>query len=136
MILSDVLNQGLYFGVSIFCGLVCGIFYDVFYVIRKMTDAGKILTFLCDMIFAVLSVLTIFYIIYITNGFDFKWYMIMGIYVGFSLERLNFKKPVAYVTEKVYNGFVKLYKYFLNFKIFKKFTNNREEKADDRKTAL
>lgn len=120
MILSDVLNQGLYFCVSIFCGLVCGIFYDIFYVIRKLTNAKLIITFICDMLFVLFSITIIFYYIYITNGFDFKWYMIMGISAGFFLERLNLKKPVAYITEKVYNRLIKLYKYFLNLKIFKK----------------
>lgn len=135
MILNDVLSQGFYFGVSIFCGLLCGIYYDIFFFVRKMSDAGKILTFICDTVFALLCIATTLYFLYIANGFDFKWYMAMGIIAGFLYERLIFKKPVAYVTEKVYNMYVKLCNFIL-LKVFKKPLKNTEGKTDDRKTTL
>lgn len=120
MIFTDVLNQGLYFSASLFCGMVCGIYYDVFFAVRTLTKSGKIMTFIFDLLFFVLSIITFFYFLYIINGFDIKWFILMGFFGGFCIERYTCKKPVAYLIVKVYNGLVIIKRFLLRFKVFKK----------------
>lgn len=120
MILTDVTGQGLYFAVSVFCGLISGIIYDILYAARTLIRAGKIITFILDVLFFLASGYLVFRFLYPLNGFDIKWYMIMGIFGGFCIERANFKKPVAYVTEKVYNKITKFFRFAAGFKLLKK----------------
>ena len=123
MIFSDVVNQGLYFCTSLFCGIICGIYYDIFYAIRVLLKAGKILLLIFDLVFFILSIGTVFFFMYRTNGFDLKWYIILGIICGFLLERYSFKKPVAQIVAKVYNILKGIKRFLIRFKIFNKILN-------------
>lgn len=103
MIFSDVINQGAVFAAGFFCGAVSGIFYDIIYVIRILSGAGKIPTIALDFVFCLLSVSVFLFVIYRANGLDIKWYIIAAAMLGFTFERFSFKKPVAHFAGKVYN---------------------------------
>jgi spore cortex biosynthesis protein YabQ len=122
MIFSDVANQAAVFAAGLFCGMVCGIYYDIFFAVRIFTRAGKILTAVLDLIFCLFSSFTFFWVLYNSNGFDIKWYVFVALACGFVLERYSFKKPVAIITEKLYNITIKVKKLLAEFlfKLFKK----------------
>jgi spore cortex biosynthesis protein YabQ len=125
MIFSDVANQGAVFAAGLFCGMVCGIYYDILFAVRILTRAGKILTAVLDLIFCLFSSFTFFWVLYSTNGFDIRWYVFVALACGFILERYSFKKPVAIITEKLYNIL-----YNIRIKIKKLLAELFKKKAD------
>lgn len=138
MILTDVTSQGLYFCVALFCGIVCGVYYDILYALKRLTNSGRIVEFVFDIVFFALSILTIFHFFYLANGFQIKWYMALGFVAGFCIERINFKKPVAIVSEKVYNIFEKRIKSVrsrIQSYLSKKAAAKNAKKADAQKAA-
>jgi hypothetical protein len=130
MIISDVVFQGDFFAAGLFCGLLCGLIYDVFYIVRFVSKCGRVLTFTLDLLFFVLSALIAFVIFYPLNGFDIKWYIILGYIGGFCIEKYSFQKPIDFTAKKIYNGITRLSKYFAKRKQYKRSVNN------DGKTAL
>ena len=139
MILGDVIYQGSYFAAALFCGIVSGFIYDVLFAARVFFRGGKILQVLLDVVFCLISAALVFYIFYTINGFNIKWYMIMGIFAGFSLQRVLFAKPVAILCNYVYNKIAAAYKKAgAKFaKIFiKRRKKNKEDASYDGETAL
>jgi spore cortex biosynthesis protein YabQ len=117
MILTDAAGQGFCFLAGVFCGMLSGVYFDTLKSVRRLLSAGKILTAVCDAVFGVLSTFTTIYFIYPVNGFDLKWYIVLGILLGFVAERFLCGKPVAYITEKVYNIWAGWYKALAKLKI-------------------
>lgn len=133
MIFNDVVFQGVFFAASLFCGLCCGIFYHIFYTVRYLTKCGRVITFLLDVAFCILSLFFAFIIFYPLNGFDIKWYIILGYFVGFCIERYSFSKPVDFVCKKIYNAFTRLKK--AAGKLHKKIKRQRGNNLNDGETA-
>ncbi|MDD4003529.1 MAG: spore cortex biosynthesis protein YabQ [Clostridia bacterium] len=126
MIISDVVFQGDFFAAALFCGLLCGLIYDVFYIVRYIFKCGRALTFMLDLLFFVFSVLCVFVVFYPLNGFDIKWYIILGFIGGFCIEKYSFQKPIDFTAKKIYNGITCLKKYL---------AKRKGSNKNDRKTA-
>lgn len=96
-------GQWIEFCAGLFCGIAGGVYFEVFAAVRKLLRAKKVLEFTLDLLFVLLCGITVFAVMYEVNGFDFKWYVLLGFFVGFCLERACFAKPVAIAAGMVYN---------------------------------
>ncbi|NLK17416.1 MAG: hypothetical protein GX304_02680 [Clostridiales bacterium] len=103
MIFSDLSGQWVELSAGVFCGMVSGLYYELFFVLRRLFKAKGPFEFALDLLFCLLSIATLFVVLYAVNGMDFKWYVLLGFLVGFWLERASFAKPVATCTDKLYN---------------------------------
>lgn len=111
MILS-LSNQAYIFFITILIGFIMGIFYDFFRLIRKLFEHTNIAVYIEDIIFWVISTFICFYILLHKNNLEFRFYLILGIFLGiifyfyfisyyflnFILKLLNFLlKPIKFV---------------------------------------
>lgn len=103
MIFSDASNQWTELAAGVFCGIMSGLCYELFSAAGRFLRAGAVLWFILDFLFSLASIATLFAVLYAVNGMDFKWYVLLGVFVGFCLERASFAKPVATCADKVYN---------------------------------
>lgn len=104
MIFSDVAMQGEYFAAALFCGVVSGIYYHIFFIIRHAFNFGRVLTFVFDVAVFAAAFFTAFAVFYPLNCFEIKWYIVMGIFGGFCIEKVSFDRAVDFTVKKIYNG--------------------------------
>lgn len=98
-------NQAYIFMMFIINGIIIGILFDIFRVMRKTFKTSNIITYIQDIIFWVLSgVLTLYFIFGFNNG-EIRLYIFLGIVLGISLYMLliskNFIKISTLILQKI-----------------------------------
>ncbi len=81
MILS-LSNQAYIFFISIIIGLIIGFLYDFFRLLRKIVNHKNSTVYIEDFIFWLLSTFISFYILLHKNNLEFRFYLLLGIFLG------------------------------------------------------
>ncbi len=81
MILS-LSNQAYMFFISIVIGLIIGFLYDFFRLLRKIVNHKNTTVYIEDTIFWLLSTFISFYILLHKNNLEFRFYLLLGIFLG------------------------------------------------------
>lgn len=86
-------NQVYIFTVFILNGLIIGLLFDVFRILRKSFKTPDVITYLEDFIFWILTFLLILYSIFKFNAGEIRFYIFIAIILGISTYLLIFSKP-------------------------------------------
>lgn len=70
-------------------GIIIGIIFDIFRVIRKSFKTPDTITFIEDLIFLILTSILIIFSIIKLNGGEVRFYLFLGIFVGILLYSLT-----------------------------------------------
>lgn len=81
MILS-LSTQASIFLITIAIGIIIGLIYDVFRIIRKIIKHNNFLVNLEDIVFWIISTFVCFYILLHNNNLEFRFYLLLGIFIG------------------------------------------------------
>lgn len=160
---SDIIIEVDVFLRAIALGAVCGLFYDILRIFRRVRTRGYILTGVEDLLYWIVSAVIMFMFLYKENGGTIRAYIIMGMAAGMLLYEivlghyivkyltLVFKKVFGFL-DKIFEKFFKklsllLKKCFKPFKILiirlkklrderkkKKLSAEREKTSDRSKT--
>lgn len=76
-------EQLKYFVIALAVGFFMGVLYEVFRLIRLISPRGKILCFICDVLFMSLASLVSFILTVVINTGIVRWYILLGEVVGF-----------------------------------------------------
>ena len=76
-------QQLRYFVIALAVGLAIGVIYEVFRLIRLISPKGKILCFVCDVLFMSVASLISFVLTVVINTGIVRWYILLGEAVGF-----------------------------------------------------
>lgn len=87
-----MLNQAYVFFIFIFTGLILGILFDLFRILRKSFDTNDFFTYIEDIIFWILSGTIILYSLFKFNNGEIRFFVFMGIVLGLLLYFLTFSK--------------------------------------------
>ncbi len=98
------------FFMSVLSGIICGIVYDVFRVLRWL-PAGKRLVSLFDFVFLTISAFVVTAVFYIYNECSLRLYMIVGVIIGSVLYFMILSRLIIAVLKKI----IEIIKFF--FKI-------------------
>lgn len=71
------------FAIAIVVGIALGIVYEAFRLLRLVSPKGKILTFVCDVLFMSVAALVNFILTVVVNIGIVRWYILLGEAVGF-----------------------------------------------------
>ncbi len=85
-------NQAYVFLIFIFNGLVIGILFDIFRIIRKSFKTSDLRTNLQDILFWILTGLIFLYSIFKFNNGELRAYIFLGVFLGVALYMLLFSK--------------------------------------------
>ncbi len=95
-------------------GIVVGMFFDSYRIIRWKLRIGKIATFFCDIVFSFLASLIVIKFAFEANNLEIRFYLFLAILIGlliyFSLFSVYIKKIVNFFVLLIY----KIYKQFKN----------------------
>ena len=86
------MNQAYLFLMFIINGILLGIIFDIFRVLRKSFKTSDIITYIEDIIFWIISgIITLYFIFYLNNG-EVRLYIFIGIILGSLFYMLTISK--------------------------------------------
>lgn len=92
--------------IFVITGIIIGIFFDIFRILRKSFKTPDIITYIEDVIFWILSGLFFLYILFIYNNGEIRSYVIIGLLLGILLYFLLISKYFIKINVLIIN-FVK-----------------------------
>lgn len=97
-------------------GILMGIIYGI---LNTTTSVKKniAIQIIADIIFCIITFLTFIISINIINWGEFRVFLLVGMIIGFGLERITLGKLFAKLFKKLYNYIVKLGKAFVKSKL-------------------
>ena len=113
-----ITNQAYIFLIFIIIGMIIGILFDFFRILRKTINTKDFITYIEDIIFCVLTGIILLYSIFIFNSGEIRIYIFVGLLFGILIYMLSiskyFVKINVFIIEKI--------KYLINIPI--KFLKN------------
>lgn len=105
-------NQMKIFFIFVLCGMVIGIFFDVFRILRKSFATPDWLTYVEDVMFWLLTCFLLAYTIFTYNNGEIRFYVILAVLIGTILYILTISRYVV-KTSVVCIRFLKKWIYLL-----------------------
>lgn len=87
-----ITNQAYIFIIFIIVGIIIGIIFDFFRILRKSFKTKDFVTYIEDIVFCVLTGLILLYSIFKFNSGEIRIYMFLGLLIGCSLYMLTISK--------------------------------------------
>lgn len=117
-------NQVYLFGIFILNGLLIGLTFDFFRILRKCFKTKNWITYIQDFIFWIITGLIILYSIFKFNNGELRGFIFVGILIGLSLYILMFSKTFIKINLFIINFIKKVLNFIIikPIKIFIKFT--------------
>ena len=91
-------NQAYSFLIFILNGLLLGILFDIFRILRKSFKTPDFVTYIEDIFFWILSGIVLLYSIFKFNNGELRLYVFMGILIGILIYMLLFSKIIINVS--------------------------------------
>lgn len=103
---------------SLLAGAITGIMFDLYRLFRGFENPNKILTFIEDILFWVLTSIVVFIFLVVTDNAYLSVYVFVYIGVGIFLYIKLVSKPFLYVQHKIMTGTAKSIRITRNFIIY------------------
>lgn len=96
-----IINQSYLFCVYSICGIIIGIFFDLFRILRKSFKTSDIITYIEDIIFGILTGIFLIFIIFILNNGELRFYIFIALALGLSIYLLTISKYFIKINVKI-----------------------------------
>ena len=104
------LNQAYLFLIFTINGIIVGILFDIFRILRRSFKTSNIFTYIEDVLFWILTGLILLYSIFTFSNGEIRFYMFLGVFLGCILYMLLFSRIFVKVNVKIIlsiKGFLK-----------------------------
>ncbi|MBQ2917160.1 MAG: spore cortex biosynthesis protein YabQ [Clostridia bacterium] len=101
-------NQAYLFLVFSITGVVIGVLFDFFRILRKTIKTPNIITYIQDISFWILTGLIILYNIWFFNDGEIRIYMFLGIIIGILIYMSTLSKLVIFIFLKILQIIIKI----------------------------
>lgn len=95
------LNQAYLFLIFTINGIIVGILFDIFRILRKTFKTSNTFTYIEDVLFWILTGLILLYSIFTFSNGEIRFYMFLGVFLGCFLYMLLFSKTFVKVNVKI-----------------------------------
>ena len=112
-------NQAYLFLVFSLTGVIIGILFDFFRILRKTIKTPNFITYIEDISFWILTGILILYNIWYFNDGEIRIYMFLGIILGILIYMSTISKLIILIFSKILQSIIKILK--IPFKIIKIF---------------
>lgn len=112
---TGISNQAYLFLIFTINGILIGIVFDIFRILRKSFNTPNYLTYIEDVLFWIISAIIVMYSVFIFNNGSFRGYIFIGIFLGIALYMLFFSNIIINISVKIISFIKKIFSYI--FKI-------------------
>lgn len=114
---TTIFEQAYVFGIYFICGIIIGIFFDLFRILRKSFKTPDILTYIEDIIFGIFTGVFLIFIIFILNNGELRFYIFLALILGLSIYLITISKYFIKFNVKIITTikkvFIKIFKLIL-----------------------
>lgn len=96
-----VTNQAYLFIIFAINGIIIGILFDIFRILRRSFKTTDIITYVQDILFWILTGIILLYSIFIFSNGEIRFYMFLGVFLGCLVYMLMFSKYFIKVNVKI-----------------------------------
>ncbi len=100
-------NQAYLFAIFIIVGVIIGLVFDFFRILRKVFKTADIITYIEDIIFWILTGFIVLYSVFTFNNGEIRIFMFLGILLGVIIYMIFFSKYIIKINVKILK-FIKL----------------------------
>ena len=104
-----IMNQVYLFLIFIANGIIIGILFDFFRILRKSFKTSDFITYFEDLLFWILTGFSILYFIFVFNNGEIRLFMFLGIAVGITLYMLIFSSLFIKINVTIITFFKKIF---------------------------
>ena len=97
----STLAQPYIFAAFVYTGILLGILYSVFTLIKKLFGSGKAVTVITDILFCLFSGALVIYVLYSAVNLRLRFYYVFGLAAGFILYIMAISPFVKKIHEKL-----------------------------------
>ncbi len=108
---TGITNQAYLFLIFIINGILIGIVFDIFRILRKSFNTSNYVTYIEDILFWIISAIIVMYSLFTFNNGSFRAYMFIGIFLGIAVYMLFFSKIIINISVKIISFFKKIFSY-------------------------
>lgn len=98
-------NQAILFFIFIIIGIIIGLLFDFFRILRKTFETNDIVTYIEDFIFWILTGAIILYSIFTFNNGEIRLFMFLGIIIGLTIYILCLSNHVIKINVLIFTFF-------------------------------
>jgi len=99
--METTLNQSYIFMATVYGGIITGILYDVYRMLRRALKAGRIVTALFDVLFTVCALAIVALVLYAVNSGEIRVYTFFGFALGFFIYIIGISYFLKYLFSKL-----------------------------------
>lgn len=103
-------NQAYLFVIFTIVGIIIGVVFDLFRILRKTIKTNEIFTNIEDILFWIITGILIIYSMYIFCDGELRFFMIIGIIIGTIMYMITFSKYVIKISIYIINILKKILK--------------------------
>lgn len=109
--MQSLASQFYAFIVTVIMGLTVGLLYDFYRFTKGIVRPGKLLGYMADVSFWVISTLTVFFLLLIGNWGEIRMYVIIGVLIGTALYFKLLSSRVIWVLQGMFYCFKTIFMY-------------------------
>ena len=109
-----ITNQAYLFLIFIANGIIIGLLFDIFRILRRSFKTSDFITYIEDILFWILTGLTILYSIFVFNNGEIRLFMFFGIAIGITMYMLLLSSIIIKTNVAIINFFKRIILAILN----------------------
>jgi spore cortex biosynthesis protein YabQ len=117
--LFETSNQLWVFLFTVYGGVVLGLLYDLFSIIRRFLHGKKILVIFFDIVYWIIATVLAFALLYYACEGEFRYFHALGFALGAALWFLGPGKGVKWLHKKIRQGLHLLWSHFKGTSLYK-----------------
>ncbi|MGN1327894.1 MAG: spore cortex biosynthesis protein YabQ [Clostridia bacterium] len=94
-------NQAYLFVIYFICGIIIGIFFDLFRILRKSFKTSDFVTYVEDIIFGILTGIFLIFMLFVFNNGQLRFYIFLAITLGLTIYMLTISKYFIKINVKI-----------------------------------
>ena len=89
---NSITSQAYLFVICFLCGVIIGIFFDIFRILRKSFKTPDLVTYIEDIIFGIITGVFLIFILFVLNNGQLRFYIFFGLALGIILYLITLSK--------------------------------------------
>ena len=100
--MDTTIGQSYIFLATVYGGLITGIIYDVYRMLRRALKAGRVVTAIFDILFSLCTLAIVAGVLFTVNSGEIRFYTFVGFALGFFIYIIGISHFLSFIFGRIY----------------------------------